>query len=92
MSAENVEAIRRAYEEFAATGELSGNVSADFVWDMSTFRNWPERQTYEGADGAREFLTDWTGAWEDWKLEVRRCALRRRRGLERFAVNDRRFG
>ena len=38
---------------------------------MSTFGNWPERQTYEGIEGAREFLADWTSAWEDWRLEVK---------------------
>jgi ketosteroid isomerase-like protein len=70
MSTENVQRLRRAYENFAATGELSGNFAPDFVWDMSTFRDWPERQTYEGVDGARQFLADWIGAWEDWELEV----------------------
>ena len=38
---------------------------------MSTFHGWPERQTYEGPEGTREFLTEWVGAWEDWRLEVR---------------------
>jgi ketosteroid isomerase-like protein len=72
MSAENVEIVRRGYEEFLATGEPVERIMApEFVWDMSTFHNWPERQTYEGADGAREFLGDWVGAWEDWRLEVK---------------------
>jgi uncharacterized protein len=71
MSAENVEIVRRGYEEFLATGEPVERLMApDFVWDMSTFHNWPERQTYEGAAGAREFLADWVTAWEDWRLEV----------------------
>jgi uncharacterized protein len=71
MSAENVEIVRRGYEEFLATGEPVERLMApDFVWDMSTFHNWPERQTYEGAAGAREFLADWVSAWEDWRLEV----------------------
>jgi len=72
MSAENVEIVRRGYEEFLATGEPVERIMApEFVWDMSTFHNWPERQTYEGPDGAREFLGDWVGAWEDWRLEVK---------------------
>ena len=72
MSAENVEIIRRGYEEFLATGELAERITApEFVWDMSTFHGWPERQTYEGVEGTREFLADWVGAWEDWRLEVR---------------------
>ena len=71
MSAENVEILRRGYEHLAATGELlPQNFDPGFVWDMSTFRGWPEGQTYEGIEGAREFLRDWTDAWKDWRLEV----------------------
>ena len=72
MSAENVEITRRGYEHFLATGELAEHLRASgFVWDMSTFRGWPERQTYESVEGAREFLTEWVSAWEGWRLEVR---------------------
>ena len=72
MSAENVEIVRLGYDEFLATGELVERITApEFVWDMSTFHGWPERQTYEGPEGTREFLTDWVSAWEDWRLEVR---------------------
>jgi ketosteroid isomerase-like protein len=71
MSAENVEIMRRGYERFIATGDLDEAITApDFIWDMSTFRGWPERQTYEGIDGTREFLATWVGAWEDWELDV----------------------
>jgi len=71
MSAENVDIIRRGYEEFIATGEPTEDIMApEFVWDMSTFRDWPERKTYEGVEGMREFVGDWTAAWEDWRLEV----------------------
>jgi ketosteroid isomerase-like protein len=71
MSEQNVEVIRRGYEHFGARGTLLEEiVDPEFVWDMSPFRNWPERQTYEGIAGATEFLTDWLGAWEDWELEV----------------------
>jgi ketosteroid isomerase-like protein len=71
MSAENVEIVRRGYEHFRQTGDVSEDiVDPGFVWDMSTFRNWPERQTYEGIDGTRQFLADWTDAWDDWRLEV----------------------
>ena len=58
MSADNLEIQRRGYEHFVATGELLEEiVDPEFVWDMSTFRAWPERQTYEGIEGMREFLT-----------------------------------
>jgi ketosteroid isomerase-like protein len=72
MSAENVEVVRRGYELFLETGEVSEEIiGPGFVWDMSTFGSWPERQRYEGIDGARQFLADWTSAWDDWRLEVR---------------------
>jgi ketosteroid isomerase-like protein len=37
---------------------------------MSNFHDWPEQQVYEGAEGARTFLSEWTDAWEDWELEI----------------------
>jgi hypothetical protein len=56
---ENVEIVRLGYEYFRATGELRPEiVHPDFVWDMSMFRGWPERQTYLGRDGAMQFLAD----------------------------------
>jgi ketosteroid isomerase-like protein len=70
MSQENVDNLRRGLEQFIATGEFTGPFAPDFVWDMSTFRGWPERRTYEGIDGARQFMSDWLEAWEDWQLEV----------------------
>ena len=71
MSRENVDLIRRGYEHFIATGEFREEIMhPDFVWDMSTFRDWPERQTYAGLEGARAFMRDWWEAWEDWELEV----------------------
>jgi ketosteroid isomerase-like protein len=71
MSQENVKRLRRGFEHFMATGEfLAENVHADFVWDMSTFRGWPDRQTYQGIEGAMEFLAEWAEAWDDWEVEV----------------------
>jgi ketosteroid isomerase-like protein len=71
-SAENVEIMRRGYERFTSTGELPEDImDPEFVWDMSTFGAWPERQTYEGIEGTRGFMTAWVGAWEDWELEVK---------------------
>ena len=71
MSVENVETLRRGYEYYIATGDfLEEIVHPDFVWDMSAFRGWPERQTYAGLKGAREFMANWREPWEDWELEV----------------------
>lgn len=72
MSAENVATVKRGYDHVIATGELLMEIAhPDFVWDMSTFRGWPEQKTYEGIEGARQFLADWTSAWEDWRLELK---------------------
>lgn len=66
-----MEIIRRGYAHYAATGEfLEEIVDPDIVWNMSTFRGWPERQTYPGLDGAKQFMTDWLEAWEDWEIEL----------------------
>ena len=63
--------VARGYAEFSATGELVEEIThPDFVWDMSTFSGWPERQIYEGRDGAREFLASWTEPWDNWELEL----------------------
>jgi ketosteroid isomerase-like protein len=68
---ENLDLMRRAYDEFIRTGELDpGLYSPDFVWDMSEFRGWPERQTYPGVEGGRTFLREWREAWDDWTFEV----------------------
>jgi ketosteroid isomerase-like protein len=71
MSQENVETLRRGYAHFIATGDFpEEDFDPDFVWDMSTFRGWPEHQTYAGLEGAREFMANWLEAWEDWEFEV----------------------
>jgi ketosteroid isomerase-like protein len=70
MSQENVEAIRRGFEYFQATGDFPGIVDPEFVWDMSTFRGWPEEKTYPGIEGARRFMREWLDAWDDWQLDV----------------------
>jgi ketosteroid isomerase-like protein len=36
---------------------------------MSKFP-WPERQLYEGADGAQTFLDDWQDVWDDFEIEL----------------------
>lgn len=67
MSQENVEIVRRAWEHWAATGELQA--PSDLIWDVSHL-GWPDQQIYQGPEGANEFLTEWTDAWDDWEIEV----------------------
>jgi ketosteroid isomerase-like protein len=70
MSRENVERLRHGLEALHG-GEFSPqDFRPDFVWDMSTFRGWPEQLTYRGIEGARQFIAEWTEAWDDWELEV----------------------
>jgi ketosteroid isomerase-like protein len=71
MSQENVEVVRRGYEAYVASGEISNELMAeDLVWDMSNFRDWPEHPIYEGIEGARNFMRDWLEAWDDWTLDL----------------------
>jgi len=71
VSEQNIDVVRRGWEHFLATGEPSEELAAPgFVWDMSTFHGWPEQPRYEGTDGTRAFLRDWTSAFEDWRIEV----------------------
>jgi ketosteroid isomerase-like protein len=69
MSKENVELVRAGYERYTTTGELGRDWTDDFIWDVSNL-HWPGRQVYEGVDGARTFLREWSEPWEDWELEV----------------------
>jgi ketosteroid isomerase-like protein len=71
MSEQDVEVVRGGYESFLANGTLDLSIATpDFAWDMSHFAGWPEQQVYDGAEGTLRFLTDWTAAWDDWRLEV----------------------
>jgi len=71
MSQENVEIVRRGFRHFQATGDfLEEIIAPDFVWDMSKFSGWPDQQVYNGVEGARTFIRNWTDPWDEWELEV----------------------
>ena len=69
VSQENVEIVRSHFEAY-----LSGdNESALAAYDPevefdATLR--PEGQVYRGLEGVAEAMRVWTGAWEDWKVDV----------------------
>ena len=70
MSEENVEIVRRALEVFVATGKLSAEVAKDVVFDMSTFRGWPDEPLYHGREEFYEFMATWRRPYDDWRLMV----------------------
>jgi ketosteroid isomerase-like protein len=67
MSEENVEIMRRGYENWLATGEVRAR--ADLVWDVSKL-GWPDQQVYSGPAGANQFNAEWADAWDGWEVEV----------------------
>jgi ketosteroid isomerase-like protein len=70
MSEENVDILRRVLAYYEMTGEhLTEAYASDFVWDMSNYRGWPEQALYEGVDGMRRFLEEWSRVF-DWEYEV----------------------
>src|SRR5437763_1843250 len=71
MSEANVEVVRRAWQHFVATQGFAEELAApDFVWDMSSFRGWPEQIYYEGVVGMNAFLRDWFEPFDDLKFVV----------------------
>jgi ketosteroid isomerase-like protein len=71
VSQQNVAIVRRALAHRRASGDfLEEIIAPDFVWDMSKFRGWPEQQTYQGIDGARRFVRDWTAAFDEWEVDL----------------------
>jgi ketosteroid isomerase-like protein len=71
VSQENLETLRDAYEWFRVNGTFPAHlVTPDFVWDMSRFEGWPDRQVYEGVQGAEDFFAEWGSAWDSWEPAV----------------------
>jgi ketosteroid isomerase-like protein len=73
MSQENVvEQARRIYDHFIATHDVRAETfHPEFVLDMSTFRGWPEQQTYRGIEGLRAFIAAWLEPFDDFEFEVK---------------------
>ena len=71
VSRENVEIVRFAYEQYQSNGEfLDEFMAPDMVWDMSHYPGWVERTTYEGVEGGKELVADWTEMWDLWQYEL----------------------
>jgi ketosteroid isomerase-like protein len=67
VSQEDVEIMRRGYEQWRATGEIRAH--PDLVWDVSKL-GWPGQQMYSGPEGANQFNAEWADAWDDWEFAV----------------------
>jgi len=70
MSRENVEIVKRVVENFIATDRLTDEVAADFIWDMSTFRGWPDQPAFHGFDGFTAFIDAWREPYDDWSMAI----------------------
>jgi hypothetical protein len=71
MSQENVEIVRELLTEFATTHKAVARLTTpDSVWDMGTFRGWPDVPEYVGPDGFDEFFAKWTDPYDDWDMDL----------------------
>jgi ketosteroid isomerase-like protein len=71
MSRENVEVVAANLREFKATQRPAMRFLApDFVWDLRTFRGWPDDEEYRGPDGFMEFFAKWTEPYDEWDTDV----------------------
>jgi ketosteroid isomerase-like protein len=69
MSQENVEIVRRILDAYLA-GDFQtalGRIDPEVEFDLSMR---PDGKVYRGHDGIAEGLRTWTGAWEDYSLEI----------------------
>src|SRR5918995_5125278 len=78
MSQENVEMVRRVFEEFQAGMERgdpgalfdSETVADDYEW--ITDAPLDGRSVWRGREGFVEFMRTWTEEFEDWSIQVER--------------------
>ncbi len=70
MSQENVKVVERFLEQFVVTGQLTDAVATDVVWDMSTFRGWPDQPEFHGSEAFAEFMSAWRAPYDNWSMSV----------------------
>jgi ketosteroid isomerase-like protein len=71
MSEENVEAVRRIYEQWAQGNFREGVELYDPDIVMVQSREFPESGTYLGVDGIRRYMTTFLDAWERVTIEAK---------------------
>jgi ketosteroid isomerase-like protein len=70
MSEENVEVVRRTIEAY-----MSGdNEAALAAFDPAVAFDWkalrPDGRVFRGSGGVAEAMRDWSGTFEDWRMEI----------------------
>jgi ketosteroid isomerase-like protein len=70
MSQENVEIVRRTIEAY-----ISGdNEAALAAFDPAVALDWkalrPDGRVFRGSGGVAEAMRDWSGTFEDWRMEI----------------------
>ena len=71
MSEENVEAVRRIYEEWGRGNFREGVELYDPDIVLVQSSEFPESGTYLGPDGVRRYMTTFLDAWERLTIEAR---------------------
>jgi ketosteroid isomerase-like protein len=70
VSQENVEVVRRMYDAYAR-GEFELSLSyLDSEIEFSQPAGEPGAGTYFGHEGVAQALASWTGAWDNYRVEV----------------------
>jgi ketosteroid isomerase-like protein len=69
MSQENVAAVKRLMHAFlgADPGSALDLLDPEVEFDASAR---PDGRLWSGHDGVRRAMLEWTGAWEDWSMEI----------------------
>ncbi len=67
MSEEDVDILRRGFEQLLATGEPDWDATAE---DVEIYdHDIPDRGEYRGHAGVRRWFEDWGAAWADWSFQ-----------------------
>ena len=70
MSAENVDTVRAMYAAYARGDFATGLSCLDPDIEFSQPEDEPGGGTYHGHEGVIQAFAQWTGAWNDYRVEV----------------------
>jgi len=70
MSQENLELVQSAFDAYSRGDEaaLLEMVAVDAV--ITQFPEQVDVRDYHGHEGLRQVMSDWTGTWDDWSIEI----------------------